>query len=200
MPANIPKTPYSFPGQPEPLWLNVYDRLLQERLIFLNQTVDSAIANQIIAAMLYLDAEAPDQDIQLYINSSGDSGSDSIVSAMAIYDTMQCLNADVSTVCTGVAAAASAFLLAVGTQGKRLALPHARIMLNQPTRVVTERPAADISIEAKELRHLRQNLNEILAQHTGQPIESISQDTERDAYMSAQEAQAYGLIDHVVSR
>ena len=179
---------------------NLYDRLLQQRLIFLNQTVDSAIANQMIAAMLYLDAQETGRDIRLYINSQGGSDREALTAGLAIYDTMQCLSSDVMTVCTGVATGVAIFLLAVGTSGKRLALPNARMVLSQPMQVMGERSVTEIDIEARELLQLRHTLAEILAQRTGQSVEKILADTERDFYLSAPAALEYGLIDQVVSR
>ena len=199
MAADTPMIPYLFPGQAEFLWPNVFDQLLQKRLILLNQAVDSEIANQIIAAMLYLDAKKPEEDIRLHINFSRDSGCGSVVAAMAIYDTMQCLNTDVRTVCTGAAEGTGTFLLTVGTPGKRLALPHTRIILNQPKRTMAELPTTDISIEAKEQLFLFQKCNEIIAQKTSQPIERIAKDAQRGFFLSAQEAKNYGLIDQVIS-
>lgn len=199
MTADAPMIPYLFPGQSKFLQPNVFDQLLQKRLIFLNQAVDSEIANQIIAAMLYLGAEEPEEDIRLHINFSSGSSCGSLVAAIAIYDTMQRLNADVSTVCTGAAESTGTFLLSVGTPGKRLALPHTRIMLNQPKRMMAEVPTTDISIEAKEQLILYQKCNEIMAQKTGQPIERITKDAKRGFFLSAQEAEDYGLIDQVIS-
>ena len=184
-----------FPGEPNE-GTDVYNRLYQNRIIFVNKAVDDEFANQIIAAMLYLDADDPEEDIQLVINSSGGS----ITAGLAIYDTMQCLQSDVVTVCGGLAAMMGAFLLAVGTKGKRTALPNARILLQQPSMTTPQAgQAANIEIVAKELLYLRQRLNEIYAQVTGQAIAQIQQDTERDFFLSAHEAQAYGLIDQVLS-
>jgi ATP-dependent Clp protease protease subunit len=160
----------------------------------LSKAVDDELANQMIAALLDLDADQPGKDIQLYINSAGGS----LTAGMAIYDTIQCLESDIVTVCGGLAAAMGAFLLAAGTKGKRAALPQARIMLHQPSIAATQGAAADIEIVAQELLYLRQRLNEIYAQVTGQAIAKIQQDTERDFFLSAQEAQVYGLIDRVL--
>ncbi|MEO1404499.1 MAG: ATP-dependent Clp protease proteolytic subunit [Cyanobacteria bacterium J06635_1] len=200
MATRIPKMPYRFPGQLESEDFNLYDRLLQERLIFLNQAVDSDLANQTIAAMLYLDAEDTGCDIRLYINSQGGSGRESLTAGLAIYDTLQCLSSDVVTICNGTATGAAAFLLAMGTSGKRLALPHARILLKQPTHVINERSVTEINIEAREVLQLRQILAETLAKRTQQTAEKILEDTERDFYLSAQEALDYGLIDQIISR
>ncbi|NER81143.1 MAG: ATP-dependent Clp protease proteolytic subunit [Leptolyngbya sp. SIO1D8] len=200
MPAHIPGVPYRFPGQLESQTLNLYDRLLQDRLIFLNQAIDSAVANQTIAALLYLDAEDTDRDIRLYINSQGDAGRESFTAGLAIYDTMQCLRNDVMTVCTGFTTGVATFLLAMGTPGKRFALPNARLMLSQLRHVLSERAVTEIDIEARELLQLRQMLAEILAQRTGQAVATVLEDTERDFYLSPQAALDYGLIDHIASR
>ena len=200
MSANIPQVPYQLPGQPERQHLNLYDRLLQERLIFLNQTIDNAIANQTIAAMLYLDAEATERDIRLYINCPGGSDREALTAGLAIYDTMQCLTNDVITVCTGVAHGISTFLLAMGATGKRFALPNARMTLSQPTDVITKSSVSAIDIEAQEILQLRQTLADVLAQRTGHSITKILEDTERDVYLSAQAALDYGLIDQIISR
>ncbi len=191
----MPKVPYRFPGEPNSQWIDIYDRLYQERIIVLRKELDDEIANQIIALMLHLDAEEPGKDIRFQINSSGGS----VTAAMAIYDTMQCLKSDVVTICMGLAASMGAFLLAAATKGKRLALPHARIMLNQPSKVGTQGQASDIEIEAKEILRLRQQLNEIYSQQTGQAFEKVEKDTERSFFMSAAEAQQYGLVDRILS-
>ncbi|HEY9634015.1 MAG TPA: ATP-dependent Clp protease proteolytic subunit [Coleofasciculaceae cyanobacterium] len=195
MHSGIPKVPYSFPGEPYPQWIDIYNRLYRERIIFLNKQVDDEIANQIVALMLYLDSEEPGKDIQLYINSPGGS----VTAGMAIYDTMQCIKSDVATLCVGLAASMGSFLLAAGTKGKRLALPHARIMLHQPSTTGTQGQASDIEIEAREILRLRRRLNEIYAQRTGQSVEKIEKDTERDFFMSAEEAKEYGLVDRILS-
>ncbi len=191
----MPKVPYRFPGEPYSQGIDIYDRLYQERIIVLRKELDDEIANQIIALMLHLDAEEPGKDIRFQINSSGGS----VTAAMAIYDTMQCLKSDVVTICMGLAASMGAFLLAAATKGKRLALPHARIMLNQPSKVGTQGQASDIEIEAKEILRLRQQLNEIYSQQTGQAFEKVEKDTERSFFMSAAEAQQYGLVDRILS-
>lgn len=185
----------SFSGEPHLSRIDIYSRLYQNRIIFVNKVLDDEFANQIIVAMLYLDADEPGKDIQLYINSSGGA----LTAALAIYDTMQCLHSDVATVCGGIAAAVGAFLLAVGTKGKRAALPNARVMLHYPA-TATQGQAAEIEIVANELLYLRQHMDEIYAQTTGQEIAKIRQDTERDFFLSAQEAQDYGLIDQVLPR
>jgi len=193
MPIGVPKVPYKMPGGYDTQWINIYDRLYRERIIFLGKDIDDEIANQIIAVMLYLDSEDSGKDIILYINSPG-----GMVSAgMAIFDTMQHIKSDVVTICVGLAASMGSFLLAAGTKGKRLALPHSRIMIHQPSGG-TRGQATDIQIEAKEILRLRHQLNGIYAKNTGKPIEKIEKDMDRDYFMSAEEAKEYGLIDRVV--
>ena len=193
MPIGVPKVPYKMPGGYDTQWINIYDRLYRERIIFLGRDIDDEIANQIIAVMLYLDSEDSGKDIILYINSPG-----GMVSAgMAIFDTMQHIKSDVVTICEGLAASMGSFLLAAGAKGKRLALPHSRIMIHQPSGG-TRGQATDIQIEAKEILRLRHQLNNIYAKNTGQPIEKIEKDMDRDYFMSAEEAKEYGLIDRVI--
>ncbi|MBZ8182036.1 ATP-dependent Clp endopeptidase proteolytic subunit ClpP [Oscillatoria salina] len=174
---------------------DIYSRLLRERIVFLGSAIDDTVANSVAAQLLFLDAEDPEKDIQLYINSPGGS----VYAGMAIFDTMQQIRPDVVTICYGLAASMGAFLLSGGTQGKRMALPSARIMIHQPLGGARGQ-AVDIEIQAKEILYIKQQLNEILASHTGQPIEKIAADTERDFFMSSQEAKEYGLIDQVISR
>jgi ATP-dependent Clp protease, protease subunit len=193
MPIGVPKVPYRMPGEQYTQWIDIYNRLYRERIIFLGRDVDDEIANQIIAVMLYLDSEDPGKDISLYINSPGGM----VTSGMAIYDTMQHIKSDVVTICVGLAASMGSFLLAAGTKGKRLALPHSRIMIHQPSGG-TRGQASDIEIEAREILRIRGQLNQIYADNTGQPLEKIEKDMDRDFFMSAEEAKAYGLIDHVV--
>ncbi|HIK34098.1 MAG TPA: ATP-dependent Clp protease proteolytic subunit [Thermosynechococcus sp. M98_K2018_005] len=181
------------PGEPYTQWIDIYNRLYRERIIFLGKEVDDEIANQIVAVMLYLDSEDPGKDIMLYINSPGGS----VTAGMAIYDTMQHIKSDVVTICVGLAASMGSFLLAAGTKGKRLALPHSRIMIHQPSGG-TRGQATDIEIEAREILRVRRQLNELYAYHTGQPLEKIERDMDRDFFMSAEEAKNYGLIDRVI--
>lgn len=195
MPNNLPQVPYHLPGEPYTQWLDIYNRLYRERIIFLNKPIDDEIANQIVAVMLYLDSESPSKDIQLYINSPGGS----VTAGMAIYDTMQCIKSDVVTLCVGLAASMGSFLLATGTKGKRLVLPHARIMLHQPAKAATQGTASDIELEAREILRIRRQLNGIYAERTGQPLEKIEKDTDRDFFLSAEEAKDYGLVDRVLS-
>lgn len=174
---------------------DIYSRLLRERIIFLGDQVTDALADLIVAQLLFLDAEDPERDIQLYINSPGGS----VTAGMAIYDTMKQVRPDIVTICYGLAASMGAFLLSGGTKGKRLSLPSSRIMIHQPLGGA-QGQAVDIEIQAKEILYHKRTLNELLAYHTGQPLEKIEADTERDFFMSADEAKAYGLIDQVVSR
>jgi ATP-dependent Clp protease, protease subunit len=174
---------------------DIYSRLLRERIIFLGTPVDDTVANSIIAQLLFLDAEDSEKDIQLYINSPGGS----VTAGMAIYDTIQQIRPDVVTICFGLAASMGAFLLAAGAAGKRMSLPDSRIMIHQPLGGA-QGQAVDIEIQAKEILYHKGKLNQLLAQHTGQPLERIEADTERDFFMSALEAQNYGLIDQVISR
>lgn len=174
---------------------DIFSRLLRERIIFLGEEIDDEMANSVVAQLLLLDSENPEKDIMMYINSPGGV----ITAGMAIFDTMKLIKADVSTICLGEAASMGAFLLSAGTKGKRMALPSARIMIHQPLGGA-QGQATDIEIEAKEILRMKTMLNGLLAEHSGQSIEKIKEDTERDYYMSAQEACDYGLIDKVVSR
>jgi ATP-dependent Clp protease protease subunit len=174
---------------------DIYSRLLKDRIIFLGTPVNDAVANAIIAQMLFLAAQDPDKDISLYINSPGGS----ITAGMAIFDTMQFINPDVSTICVGMAASMGAFLLAAGAKGKRYALPNSEVMIHQPLGGA-EGQASDIEIRAKRIIKLREKLNGILAERSGQPLERIDKDTDRDYFMSAEEAMNYGLIDKVVAK
>jgi ATP-dependent Clp protease protease subunit len=174
---------------------DIYSRLLRERIIFLGTPIDDTVANSIVAQLLFLDAEDSEKDIQLYINSPGGS----VYAGMAIYDTMQQIRPDVVTICFGLAASMGAFLLTSGAAGKRMSLPDSRIMIHQPLGGA-QGQAIDIEIQAREILYIKGNLNQLLAQHTGQPLERIEADTERDFFMSAEEAKNYGLIDQVISR
>lgn len=174
---------------------DIYSRLLRERIIFLGQPVDSDVANLIVAQMLFLEADDPEKDIYLYINSPGGS----VSAGMGIFDTMNHIGPDVATVCVGLAASMGAFLLAAGAPGKRSSLPHSRIMIHQPIGGA-QGQATDIEIQAKEILYTKNRLNEILAANTKQPLSRIEDDTDRDFFMSAPEAQEYGLIDEVINR
>ena len=173
--------------------MDIYSHLLAERIIVLGTPIDDAVANLIVAQLLHLESEDPDKDIHLYINSPGGS----ITSLFAIYDAMQHVRPDVSTVVVGHAASSAAVLLAAGAKGKRLAMPHARVMLHQPYGGA-EGPAADIEIQARLIVQMREQLNRILADHTGQPLERVTRDTDRDFWMTAEEALEYGLVDRVL--
>jgi ATP-dependent Clp protease, protease subunit len=174
---------------------DIYSRLLRERIIFLGTPVDDMVADSIVAQLLFLEAEDQEKDIQLYINSPGGS----VTAGMAIYDTMQQIRCDVATICFGLAASMGAFLLSGGAKGKRMSLPSSRIMIHQPLGGA-QGQAVDIEIQAKEILYHKRTLNQLLAQHTSQPLEKIEEDTERDFFMSAQEATDYGLIDQVITR
>ena len=173
---------------------DIYSRLLKERIVFIGAPIDDNVANLVIAQLLFLEAEDPDRDITLYINSPGGI----VTAGLAIYDTMQYIKPDVSTLCLGQAASMAAVLLAGGAKGKRYALPHSRIMLHQPIGSF-QGQATDVDIQAREILRLRELLNRILSKHTGQPLERIQQDTERDFYMSSEEAQKYGLVDKILT-
>lgn len=172
---------------------DIYSRLLQDRIIFLGGEIDDDVANLVVAQMLFLEGDDPDKDIFLYINSPGGS----VSAGLAIYDTMQYIKCEVSTICIGLAASMGAFLLAAGARGKRKALPNAEIMIHQPSGGA-QGQATDIHIHAEQILRIRQRLNEILATRTGQPVEKVSLDTERDNYMSAEQARAYGIVDEII--
>ena len=174
---------------------DIYSRLLKDRIVFVGGAIDDTVANLIIAQLLFLESEDPDKDIHLYINSPGGM----VTAGLAIYDTMQYIRPDVSTICLGLAASMGALLLTAGAKGKRYALPYARIMIHQPLGGA-QGQATDIEIHAREILRLRDVGNEILVRHTGQPLEKIQRDTERDFFMSSEAAKEYGLIDSVVSR
>jgi ATP-dependent Clp protease, protease subunit len=174
---------------------DIYSRLLRERILFLGQAIDSNVANLIVAQLLYLDSEDADKDIYMYINSPGGS----VTAGMGIFDTMKHIRPDVCTICTGLAASMGAFLLSAGAKGKRMSLPHSRIMIHQPLGGA-QGQATDIEIQAKEILYHKRRLNEYMADHTGQPFDKISEDTERDFFMSPQEAKDYGIIDEVIDR
>ena len=195
MPIGTPSVPYRLPGSQYERWVDIYTRLGVERILFLGSEVNDAVANALVAQMLYLDSEDNSKPIYLYINSPGGS----VTAGLAIYDTMQYVKSDVVTICVGLAASMGAFLLAAGTKGKRLALPHSRIMIHQPLGGTSQRQASDIEIEAKEILRIKDMLNRSMADMTGQPFEKIEKDTDRDYFMSAAEAKEYGLIDLVIA-
>jgi ATP-dependent Clp protease protease subunit len=174
---------------------DIFSRLLKERIVFIGSAIDDAVASLAIAQLLFLEAEDPEKDVFMYINSPGGY----VTAGLAIYDTMQYIKPDVATICMGQASSMGAFLLAAGAKGKRSALPHSRVMIHQPMGGA-QGQASDIEIQAKEILVVRERLNEILAQHTGQPIDKIAKDTDRNFFMSAEEAKAYGLIDEIMIR
>jgi ATP-dependent Clp protease protease subunit len=174
---------------------DIFSRLLKERIIFIGSGIDDNVASLVIAQLLFLEAEDPDKDIYLYLNTPGGY----VSSGMAIYDTMQYIRPDIATICMGQASSFGALLLAAGTKGKRSALPHARVMIHQPLGGA-QGQATDIEIQTKEILTLREKLNQILSKHTGQPIEKIAKDTDRNFFMSTEEAKAYGIIDEVLAR
>jgi len=174
---------------------DIFSRLLKDRIIFLGDPIEDHVANLVIAQLLFLAAEDPEKDVNLYVNSPGGV----VTAGLAIYDTMQYLKCPVSTICIGQASSMGALLLAAGTKGKRFALPHARIMIHQPLGGV-QGQATDIDIQAREILRMRETLNEILVRHTGQPMEAIRRDTDRDFFMSPEQAREYGIIDEVIVR
>jgi len=176
---------------------DIYSRLLKERIIFIGGPIEDEIANLVMAQLLFLEGESPEKDIFIYINTPGGS----ITAGMAIYDTMQYIKPEISTICIGQAASMGAVLLAAGAKGKRYALPHSRIMIHQPAIYGgLQGPATDIDIQTKELLRLKRIVNEILAKHTSQPLEKVERDTDRDFFMSAQEAKEYGIIDEIIEK
>ncbi|MBD2422723.1 ATP-dependent Clp protease proteolytic subunit [Cyanobium sp. FACHB-13342] len=195
MPIGTPSVPYRLPGSQYERWVDIYTRLGVERILFLGSEVNDAVANALVAQMLYLDSEDNSKPIYLYINSPGGS----VTAGLAIYDTMQYVKSDVVTICVGLAASMGAFLLGAGTKGKRLALPHSRIMIHQPLGGTSQRQASDIEIEAKEILRIKDMLNHSMADMTGQTFAKIEKDTDRDYFLSAAEAKEYGLIDRVIA-
>ena len=195
MPIGTPSVPYRLPGSQFERWVDIYTRLGAERILFLGQEVTDGVANSLVAQMLYLDSEDSTKPIYLYINSPGGS----VTAGLAIYDTMKYVKSDVVTICVGLAASMGAFLLSAGTKSKRLALPHSRIMIHQPLGGTSQRQASDIEIEAKEILRIKEMLNRSMSEMTGQPFEKIEKDTDRDYFLSAEEARQYGLIDRVIS-
>ena len=195
MPIGTPSVPYRLPGSQYERWVDIYTRLGVERILFLGSEVNDAIANSLVAQMLYLDSEDNSKPIYLYINSPGGS----VTAGLAIYDTIQYVKSDVVTICVGLAASMGAFLLGAGTKGKRLAPPHSRIMIHQPLGGTSQRQASDIEIEAREILRIKDMLNQSMADMTGQELTKIEKDTDRDYFMSAAEAVEYGLIDRVIA-
>ena len=195
MPIGTPSVPYRLPGSQMERWVDIYTRLGVERILFLGSEVNDGIANSLVAQMLYLDSEDSGKPIYLYVNSPGGS----VTAGLAIYDTIQYVKSDVVTICVGLAASMGAFLLAAGTKGKRVALPHSRIMIHQPLGGTSRRQASDIEIEAREILRMKEMLNRSLADMSGQSFDKIEKDTDRDYFLSAQEAKDYGLIDRVIA-
>lgn len=195
MPIGTPSVPYRLPGSQYERWVDIYTRLGVERILFLGSEVNDGVANALVAQMLYLDSEDNSKPIYLYINSPGGS----VTAGLAIYDTIQYVKSEVVTICVGLAASMGAFLLGAGTKGKRLALPHSRIMIHQPLGGTSQRQASDIEIEAREILRIKDMLNQSMADMTGQELAKIEKDTDRDYFMSAAEAVEYGLIDRVIA-
>lgn len=193
MPIGVPKVPFRNPGEGGSIWIDVYNRLYRERLLFLGQEVDSQISNQLIGLMVYLSIESETKDLYLFINSPGGW----VIPGIAIYDTMQFVRPDVQTVCMGFAASMGSFILVGGKITKRLAFPHARVMIHQPIAGFYQAQIVDFVLEAEELLKLREIVTRIYAQRTGKPLWVVSEDMERDVFMSAVEAQAYGIVDLV---
>ncbi len=193
MPIGVPSVPYRIPGESYSQWISIYNRLYQERIVFIGEPIDDNVANTVIAVMLYLNSQDQNKDIVMYINSPGGS----VTAGMAIFDTMNHVKSDIVTVCVGLAASMGSFLLAAGTKGKRFALPHSRIMIHQPSGGV-QGQASDIEIRARETIRIKRKLNQILSDATGQPLERIERDAERDFYLSASESVDYGIVDRVI--
>nr|DBA44604.1 TPA_asm: clp protease proteolytic subunit [Batis maritima] len=193
MPIGVPKVPFRNPGEEDASWVDVYNRLYRERLLFLGQEVDSDISNQLIGLMIYLSIESDTKDLYLFINSPGGG----VIAGLAIYDTMQFVKPDVQTICMGLAASMGSFLLVGGEITKRLAFPHARVMIHQPACSYYQAQTGEFLLEAEELLKLRESITRIYVQRTGKPLWVVSEDMERDVFMSATEAQTYGIVDLV---
>uniref|UniRef100_UPI0030021577 clp protease proteolytic subunit n=1 Tax=Didymocarpus heucherifolius TaxID=1523607 RepID=UPI0030021577 len=193
MPIGVPKVPFRIPGEEDASWVDVYNRLYRERLLFLGQDVNSEISNQLIGLMVYLSIEDDTKDLYLFINSPGGW----VIAGLAIYDTMQFVRPEIHTVCMGLAASMGSFLLAAGELTKRLAFPHAWVMIHQPAASFYEAQTGEFILEAEELLKIRETITRAYAQRTGKPLWVVSEDLERDVFMSATEAQAYGIIDLV---
>lgn len=193
MPIGIPKVPYRLPGDPSAQWVDIYNRLYRERILFLGQDIDDEIANQLVGIMLYLHSEDEQKEIYMYINSPGGS----VTCGLAIYDTMNHISTQVTTICVGLAASMASFILAGGQKGQRVALPHSRVMIHQPMGGA-QGQASEIQVEAKEVLRIRKTIGLIYAQQTGQSLNQVALDMDRDKFMSAKEARSYGLVDQVV--
>merc|ERR1719271_1952044 len=196
MPIGVPKVAYRVPGAQQADWVDLYNRLYRERILFMGQQIDDEIANQMIGVMLYLDSEDNTKPISMYINSPGGS----VTAGFAMFDTMRHIKAEVSTINVGLAASMGSFLLMGGTKGKRLALPHSRVMIHQPAAGGIQGQAEDIRVEAEQILAIRERIVKYYAQLSGQPKEKVARDLDRDNFLSAQEAMDYGLIDKVISR
>lgn len=192
MPIGVPKVPFRLPGEPSAQWVDLFNRLYRERLLFLCQDLDDEVSNQLIGIMLYLNAEEKFKDIYIFINSLGGS----VTCGIAVYDVMNFVEADVSTICVGTAASMASFVLAGGKRGKRIALPHTRIMIHQPEGG-GQGQASEVLSESEEVRRLRRQVGQIYAEQTSQSLNRISRDMDRDQFMSAREAKEYGLVDQV---
>ena len=192
MPIGVPKVPFRLPGEPSAQWVDLYNRLYRERVLFLCQDLDDELSNQLIGIMLYLNAEEKSKDLYVYINSPGGS----VTCGIAVYDIMNYIKADVSTVCVGTAASMASFILAGGCVGKRIAFPHSRIMIHQPEGG-SQGQASEILSESEEVMRIRRQVGQIYASRTGQALNRISRDMDRDQFMSAKQAKDYGLVDHL---
>nr|YP_010964563.1 ATP-dependent Clp protease proteolytic subunit [Hedysarum campylocarpon]WNM89218.1 ATP-dependent Clp protease proteolytic subunit [Hedysarum campylocarpon] len=195
MPVGVPKVPYLLPGDEDASWIDLYNRLFQQRLLFLGQEVKSEISNQLVGLMVYLSLEDKNKNLYLFINSPGGG----VISGMAMFDIMQVIEAEVNTVCVGLAASMGSLLLVGGEITKRLAFPHARVMIHQPASAFFEGQTGECMLETNQVLKMRETMTKIYAQRTGKPPWQISKDMERDFYMSAEEAQAYGIIDTVTN-
>lgn len=194
MPIGVPKVPFRLPGEPSAQWVDLYNRLYRERVLFLCQDLDDELANQLIGIMLYLNAEEKLKDLYIYINSPGGS----VTCGIAVYDIMNYINSDVTTLCVGTAASMASFILAGGTRGKRIAFPHSRIMIHQPEGG-SQGQASEVLSESEEVIRIRRQVGRIYADRTVQSLSQISRDMDRDQFMSAHEAKEYGLVDHLPS-
>nr|YP_009873500.1 clp protease proteolytic subunit [Acer pentaphyllum]QKT28483.1 clp protease proteolytic subunit [Acer pentaphyllum] len=193
MPIGVPKVPFRTPGERNPTWIDIYNRLYRERLIFLGQAIDSNVSNQLIGLFVYLSSESETKDLYLLINSPGGW----VIPGIAIYDTMQFVRPDIQTICMGLAASMGSFILVGGAITKRLAFPHARVMIHQPAAGFYEAQTSELILEAEELLKLREILTRVYVQRTGKPLWAVSEDMERDTFMSATEAQVHGIVDFV---
>ncbi|BEI31729.1 ATP-dependent Clp protease proteolytic subunit (chloroplast) [Bryopsis sp. KO-2023] len=194
MPIGVPKVPFRLPGEPSAQWVDLYNRLYRERVLFLCQDLDDELANQLIGIMLYLNAEEKAKDLYIYINSPGGS----VTCGIAVYDIMNYIKSDVTTICVGTAASMASFILAGGCRGKRIAFPHSRIMIHQPEGG-SQGQASEVLSESEEVMRIRRQVGQIYAERTGQTLSRISRDMDRDQFLSAQEAKKYGLVDHLPS-